>query len=267
MPSPTPTTRDAASVAPQAIIMAAGKGKRMGSDLPKVLHEACGVPLVTWVVRACRDAGVGRVIVIVGHKGELVRSALASEPQLEFVEQTQQLGTGHATQMAAPLFVDQPACDVFVLAGDAPLIRPGTLSQLLSVHRSTKAAATLATSVLPDATGYGRVVRDPATRGFKAIVEHKDATPEQLAIREINPSYYCFRSDLLFQTLSQVRNQNSQGEYYLTDVPGLLRTQGRTVSLVDAVPPEDVLGVNTPADLAQVESVLRVRLAREPASR
>jgi UDP-N-acetylglucosamine diphosphorylase/glucosamine-1-phosphate N-acetyltransferase len=244
---------------PQAIILAAGKGTRMGGDLPKVLYEVAGQPMVCWVVRACVEAGVERCIVVVGYKGEDVRAALADQPACTFVEQTRQLGTGHAARMAEPLFAATPPTDVFVLAGDGPLIRPATLNHLLEVHRRAGAAATLATAVLDDPTGYGRVLRD-ADGSFAGIVEQKDATAAQRALTEVNPSYYCFRSDRLFAALGQVGNGNKQQEYYLTDVPGILRRQGQAVAVVEAVPAADVLGINTPRDLAVVDEVLRRRL-------
>ena len=150
----------------------------MGGDRPKVLYEVADLPMVTWVVRACRAAGVSRCIVVVGYKGDDVRAALASEPGCEFVEQTEQLGTGHAAQMAAPFFEGQPDGDVFVLAGDGPLIRAATLETLLDTHRQRNADATLATAVIDDPSGYGRVVRDPHDGDFMAIVEQKDATPK-----------------------------------------------------------------------------------------
>lgn len=239
--------------------MAAGKGVRMGSDLPKVLCEVAGKPMLRWVVEACFDAGVETCVVVVGYRGDDVRAALADEPRCVFVEQTQQLGTAHAADMARPVFEKMPAGDVFVLAGDGPLIRSQTLARLLELHRRTKASATLATAILDDPTGYGRVVRN-ASGGFDRIVEQKDATPDELAVQEVNPSYYCFRSDDLFDTLSNVSNTNKQGEYYLTDVPGLLRSQGKTVTLVDAVPADDVLSINTPEQLAAVDQILRQRL-------
>lgn len=242
-----------------AIILAAGKGTRMNSDLPKVLHEVAGKPMVWWVVQACREAGVSQCVLVIGYKGELVREALAGEDDVVFVEQTEQLGTAHAAQMAEPAFDGKTLGDVFVLAGDGPLIRGKTLARLLEVHRRSDAAATLATADIPDPTGYGRIVRDQAEH-FAAIVEQKDASPEQLAITEVNPSYYCFKGELLFKTLDQVGSNNAQGEYYITDAPGLLKQQGQTVTVVDAVPPADVLSINTPEQLAQVDRLLRERL-------
>ncbi len=248
---------------PHAILMAAGKGTRMGSDLPKVLLEVAGRPMLAWVVDACLAAGVERIVIVVGHRGDDVRRAMADRPACVFVEQSRQLGTAHAADMARPLFEDLPACDIFVLAGDGPLIRSRTLARLLEVHRRTRAAVTLATAVLDDPTGYGRVVRNPQ-QGFARIVEQKDAGPEELALREVNPSYYCFRSNDLFHGLAQVNNANAQGEYYITDVPGLLRDQGKAVTLVDAVPAEDVLSINTPEQLAEVDRILRARLQKSP---
>jgi bifunctional UDP-N-acetylglucosamine pyrophosphorylase / glucosamine-1-phosphate N-acetyltransferase len=150
---------------------------------------------------------------------------------------------------------------VFVLAGDGPLIRPQTLRRLLCVHRETRAAATLASAVIPDPAGYGRIIR-AADGSLEAIVEQKDATPPQLVVREVNPSYYCFRSDLLFAALPKLSNENKSGEYYLTDVPTMLKRQGHRVTVVDAVPPEDVLSINTPEQLAEVDQILRERLGR-----
>lgn len=248
------------TTSPHAIILAAGKGTRMGGDRPKVVYEVMGRPMVCWVVDACRAAGVTRSIVVIGYKGEEVRAALKGYDDVVFVEQTQQLGTGHAARMGEPKFDPAKPVDVFVLAGDGPLIRDQTLSQLLNVHRKTGAASTLATALLADPSGYGRVIRS-ADGGFGEIVEQKDATPDQLKVREVNPSYYCFRSDLLFDGLSRVKNTNKQGEYYLTDVPALLKADGRIVSVVDAVPPQDVLSINTPEQLAEVDRVLRARLS------
>ena len=255
--------------APTAIILAAGKGTRMKSDLPKVLHPIGGRPMVRAVVDACRGAGCGRVILVVGYKQELVREALADDPTVEFAVQEEQLGTGHAVVSAAPLMQREAAAGgnaVFVLAGDGPLIRAATLRTLLDRHRSTGSLATLATSVIDDPSGYGRIVREPmhAAPGsplgrFVGIVEHKDAAPEQLKIREVNPSYYCFDARALFAALARVTPNASSGEYYITDVPGLLLAEGERVEVIDAVPPEDVLSINTPEQLAAVDAIFRGR--------
>ncbi|MFG0249728.1 MAG: NTP transferase domain-containing protein [Phycisphaeraceae bacterium JB051] len=245
-----------------AIIMAAGKGTRMNSELPKVLLDVHGKPMVQWVVDACLAAGCDRVIVVIGFKGDQVKAALCSYDQCYFVEQTQQLGTGHAVMMAKDLFDPSAGRDVFVLGGDGPLIRAQTLDQLLQVHRDGTFPATLATAVIDDPTGYGRVIRD-SDNTFKAIVEQKDATAEQLAVHEVNPSYYCFKSDALFAKLSQIKPNNQQGEYYLTDVPGILKSEGNAVGVVDAVPKDDVLSINTREQLAEVDRILQSRMAQK----
>lgn len=246
-----------------AVILAAGKGTRMQSDLPKVMHPVMGRPMVHWVVDAARAAGATKVVLVIGHGAELVREYFAGVPELaqvvEFTLQEQQLGTGHAVMMAkANVEADAAHTDAFVLCGDGPLIRAETLATLLALHRGEHAAATLATSMINDPKGYGRIVRDAAGKLAK-IVEQKDATDAERAICEINPSYYCFRTDELLGALARVGNKNASGEYYITDVFEILRNDGRTVAAVDAVPAEDVLSVNDPAQLAEVDSILRTR--------
>ncbi len=254
--------------APIAIILAAGKGTRMRSDLPKVVHLIGGRPMVHCVVDACRAAGCGRIILVVGYKQEIVRGVfegtigLPTANGVEFVEQDQQLGTGHAVKCCAGALkaAAQPGQPVFVLAGDGPLIRAETLKQLLERHRSTGASATMATSVIDDPAGYGRIVRN-ATGAFQAIVEDKDCTPAQTAIREVNPSYYCFDAAALFTSLATLKPNGPSGEFYLTDVPAMLLAGGKRVEVIDAVPPEDVLSINTPEQLAEVDRVYRSRAA------
>lgn len=238
----------------------------MKSDLPKVLHPVGGRPMVRAVVDACREAGCKRIILVVGYKQELVRQAFADDPSIEFAVQEEQLGTGHAVQCAAPLAAcesAEPAHPVFVLAGDGPLIRARTLKTLLAQHRMGEASATLATSVIEDPTGYGRIIRDNR-RKFVAIVEHKEATPEQREIREVNPSYYCFDCQELFNALRMVKRQPTSGEYYITDVPAILLSQGELVQVIDAVPPEDVLSINTLEQLAEVDAIYRARRSAAP---
>lgn len=244
----------------EAIILAAGKGTRMGGDLAKVLYPVADRPMIHWVVDACQAVGVRRNIVVVGHQSQAVEQELSTSADCEFVKQEPQLGTGHAVTQAAPFYTDAKNTDVFVLCGDGPLVRSATLTKLLKVHRETGASATLATAVIQDPTGYGRVVRDGQGR-FERIVEHKDATPQQRAIREVNPSYYCFKADELFPALKKVNNKNAKGEYYLTDVLAILLSADKAVSVVEAVPAADVLSINTPAELEKVDGVLRHRLS------
>ena len=243
-----------------AVILAAGKGTRMQSDLPKVMHEIADRPMLHWVVDACREVGAGRIVVVVGHREDLVRASLEGAEDVEFVTQHEQLGTGHAVDQARPLFTNESDRDVLVLCGDGPLIRTETLRTLVETHRSAAADATLATSVIEDPTGYGRIVRDDAGR-FERIVEQKDADERELAIREVNPSYYCFRSKPLFDRLSRTDNDNANGEYYVTDVFGIARRDGATVEVVAAVPPEDILSINTVDQLESVDRIMRNRLA------
>jgi bifunctional UDP-N-acetylglucosamine pyrophosphorylase / glucosamine-1-phosphate N-acetyltransferase len=239
-----------------AIILAAGKGTRMGGDLPKVVHPVGGRPMICPIIDACLAAGVGRIIVIVGYKQELVRDALKNY-KVEFAVQAEQNGTGHAVLCAKEVLGARPS-DVLILAGDGPLIRASTLKTLIDRHHSSNAAATLATSIIDDPAGYGRIVRD-AAGCFKEIVEHKVATPDQRHIREINPSYYCFRRSDLFDALAQVQPNAVSKELYLTDTLSVLLKNGKSVEVVPAVPPEDVLSINTPAELAVVDRIYRQR--------
>ena len=247
---------------PVAVVMAAGKGTRMRSDLPKVVHEVAGQPMVCHVVEACFRSGCSRVIAIVGYEQQRVRDALAGfGDRVRYAVQAEQLGTGHAVQCAANALSGLDGeTPVLVLAGDGPLIRSETLDALLDLHRVSGASATLATSVIDDPTGYGRIVRD-GDGAFVGIVEQKNATPEQLAVREVNPSYYCFGLASLQRALARVERNEASGEYYITDVPAILMEAGERVEVIDAVPPEDVLSINTPEQLAEVDRVLRDRLA------
>jgi bifunctional UDP-N-acetylglucosamine pyrophosphorylase/glucosamine-1-phosphate N-acetyltransferase len=241
-----------------AIILAAGKGTRMPGDLPKVVHRVADRPIVEWVVDATREAGARPIVLVVGYKQEQVRGLFQDDRDIEFALQADQRGTGHAVQCAAPLLRGFEG-DVLVLCGDGPLIRAETLANLVARHRSTGAAMTLATSVISDPSGYGRIVRDGRGQ-FMAIVEHKDASAEQLAIREVNPSYYCFRWRDLEDALSSLRPNARSNEYYITDVPDILQAQGKRIEVIDAVPPEDVLSINTVEQLREVDRVMTARL-------
>ena len=241
-----------------ALILAAGKGTRMGDDRPKVLHEVAGEPMVRWVVKAMREAGIGRIILVVGHGADEVRAAFEGE-DIEFVLQEEQLGTGHAVDVCREAMHGFDG-NVYVLAGDGPLIRRDTLIQMLEVHEQTDAAATLATSIIDDPTGYGRIIRNDEGR-FDSIVEHRNASDEQLEIHEIYPSYALFDSNALFEALSSLEPDPVSGEYYLTEIPSRLLHAGGIVEVVAAVPPEDVLSINTPDQLAEGDAILRNRLA------
>lgn len=245
-----------------AIILAAGQSKRMKSALPKPLHDVCGKPMLDHIFTACFEAGCTQLIVVVGHGKEQVIARFSDDKRIHFVEQTERLGTGHAVRVCEPeLKKLSGSSDVFVLAGDGPLIRGEVLRTLRQAMHDDKAHAALATAVIDDATGYGRIVRDD-NGDFVSIVEHADATPEQREIREIFPSYYVFRAEDLLLGVSKLKPNNKQGEFYLTDAYALLRGEGRKVVAVQAVPAEDVLSVNTRQQLADVDMLLQDRIHR-----
>ncbi|MET0895139.1 MAG: bifunctional UDP-N-acetylglucosamine diphosphorylase/glucosamine-1-phosphate N-acetyltransferase GlmU [Acidimicrobiia bacterium] len=248
-----------------AVVLAAGEGTRMRSSTPKVLHELSGRPMLLWVLDALGALPLDRIVVVVGHRAEevtkTVQARLASTVPVEFVEQPQQLGTGDAVSVALTAFADDADADddLLVLFADAPLIRPETLASLATEHRVGGAAATMLTARLPDPTGYGRVIRD--LRGNVArIVEQRDATDEELAVDEVNPSFYCFRRAYLAPALRRVNPENAQGQYYLTDVIGVLRDAGHTVAAIEADDAGEVASINDRVQLAEVEATLRRRI-------
>lgn len=237
------------------VILAAGKGTRMKSVLPKVLHQAAGKPMVQHVIDAARLAGARRNIVVVGFGAELVRSALRGK--VEIVVQAEQLGTGHAVRMAEPLLKAEHGT-VMVLCGDTPLLTGALLSRLYEAHKKARAKATVLTAIMPDATGYGRVIRS-ATGAVEKIVEDKDATDEERKVREVNSGIYCFAADALFSALAEVNCDNAQGEYYLPDVLSILREKGEKIWAVAAEDYEETLGVNSRVQLSAAEKILRRR--------
>jgi bifunctional UDP-N-acetylglucosamine pyrophosphorylase / glucosamine-1-phosphate N-acetyltransferase len=245
----------------QAVVLAAGKGTRMKSLRAKVLHPALGVPLLEHVLRAVGSLGAAPLTVVVGHQADAVEAAFSGR-DLSFVRQDPPLGTGHAVQAARETFAAHPARTLLVVNGDLPLLRAETLHSLLASHRRTRAAATLLTVELPDPGAYGRVVRDE-TGGVRAIVEAKDASPSERQVREINAGLYAFEVPALLQVLGGLQPQNAQGEYYLTDVVGLLRAAGHTVGAVRAEDPAEALGVNSVAELAAADRLLRRRRVDE----
>jgi len=241
---------------PAAIVLAAGKGTRMKSGLAKVLFPFAGRPIVHRVLDAVEEAGFARTVVVVGYQHERVREELAGRGAV-FALQEPQLGTGHAVQCAAPL-LDGFAGDVVVLAGDVPLIRARTLRALMDRHASAKAAVTILTAVLPDAAGYGRIVRDAAGR-VAAIVEHGDATPEQRGIREFNSSIYAFRWPFLAGALPRLRTENEQAELYLTDTVRMAVDDGLRVEGMIVEDIHELAGINTREQLAEAERLLEER--------
>lgn len=244
-----------------AIILAAGKSTRMKSRRPKAMHEICGLPMLAHVLNACYGAGVDRVLLVVGHGKDEIIAHFGGDKRITWVEQTEQLGTGHAARMCEK-HLQGAHGQVFILTGDGPLIRAQVLRTLLQAHRDDHAAASMATALLDDPTGYGRITRD-ADGNFLDIVEQNDATEEQKAIREVFPSYYCVEVPELQFALGKLTPANAKNEYYLTDIFGHLRRAGKRVLAVQAVTQEDVLGVNTRDQLAFVDSVMQARIHRE----
>ncbi len=237
-----------------AIILAAGKGTRMKSARPKVLHEVGGKAMVERVLAATRKAGAEQVVTIIGFGADEVRAVLGDT--CEYVVQEEQLGTGHAVGLTEDVL--ETADVVMVVCGDTPLLRVETLCKLRDVHMETGAAATVLTTFMDDPTGYGRVIRD-ATGNVMRIVEQKDATEKELAIKEINTGTYCFDGQYLWDMLAKVNCDNAQGEYYLTDVVGLLVAAGKKVAAAICDDADETLGVNSRRQLAEAEAVLRRR--------
>lgn len=229
-------------------------GKRMTSDLPKVLHRALGKTLVDHVLDRLAPLRPDRVVVVVGHREDLVRAALAPRG-VRFVTQAPQLGTGHAVQVAWDE-VSSGASSLLILAGDMPLVRTESLRRLLARHGQEGNAVTFLSALLDDPAGYGRVIRDPSG-AFVKIVEEKDATPEERAVREVNSGIYCFQKEPLREALGSLRANNRQKEYYLTDTLALLRGSRLGVGIERAADPRECFGVNTPDQLRMVEETLR----------
>ena len=240
-----------------AVLLAAGKSTRMKSETPKVLHEVCGRPMVDHVLDAARGAGASRLVVIVGHKADIVQAALSHHSDVSFALQAEQLGTGHAVQQAEAALEDTTE-PVLVLAGDTPLLRAKSLRALLEALEQHEAACVVGTAETEDNAGLGRIVRDDAGT-FLRIVEEKDATDEQKAIREINTGCFAFRPADLFEALASINTDNAQGEFYLTDCVEILRDRGRTVLAECCFDVAEAIGVNTQEQLAEAEAAMNAR--------
>lgn len=241
-----------------AIVLAAGKSTRMRSDLPKVLHEVCGRPMLSYVIGAATLAGVDRLIIVVGHGRDAVRRAIGEDGNIAWVEQKEQRGTGHAV-LCCREALEGVEGSILVVAGDMPLVRRESLAALLEARNLGGDALVMATTFLDNPGGYGRIVRDADGR-LEAVVEHADCTAEQREIREVNPSYYCFDGRRLFGTLEQLEPAGGSGEYYLTDMVRALREAGHEVSAGVQVPAEDAQGINSRLDLAMVNRVMQDRI-------
>jgi bifunctional UDP-N-acetylglucosamine pyrophosphorylase/glucosamine-1-phosphate N-acetyltransferase len=242
------------------LILAAGKGTRLKSALPKVLHRLAGKPLIEHVVEAARPLNPSATCVVVGYEAEQVRSAL-SHLSLQFVVQDPQLGTGHAVQVASTFWKPRMG-DLLVLSGDVPLISTQTLQRLLEHHTQSGASVTLLSTKLQNPTGYGRVVRNPSG-AVERIVEHKDATDDERRIPEINTGIYCFAIADLAQVIDALSADNAQREYYLTDSVGLLKKQNKRLAAVICEDPSELSGINSRAELAELERVVRQRKLKQ----
>ena len=239
-----------------AVVLAAGKGTRMKSKIPKVLHSVSGLPMISHVLQAVGKSGIEKTVVVVGFQGKEVARELGQD--VEVVVQKEQLGTAHALLATEPLLKDFSG-NILVLCGDTPLIQPQTLIDLVAFHVESLSAATVLTAKMEEPTGYGRVIRDKHDRVAK-IVEQKDASLEELLVQEINTGIYCFKADYLFEALSGISPNNAQGEYYLTDIIQLYVSQGRLVRAMTVVDVTEIQGINDRIHLAKAESVLRKRV-------
>ncbi|MCZ4607653.1 bifunctional UDP-N-acetylglucosamine diphosphorylase/glucosamine-1-phosphate N-acetyltransferase GlmU [Streptomyces sp. Lzd4kr] len=243
------------------VVLAAGEGTRMKSATPKVLHELCGRSLVGHVLAAARELDPENLVVVVGHAREQVVAHLGEiDPGVRTAVQAEQNGTGHAVRMALEELGGGVDGTVVVVCGDTPLLTGETLTALAATHSGDGNAVTVLTAEVPDATGYGRIVRDGASGAVTAIVEHKDATESQRAIREINSGVFAFDGQLLADALGKVRTDNSQGEEYLTDVLGILREAGHRVGASVAADHREIAGINNRVQLSEARRILNDRL-------
>lgn len=238
-----------------ALILAAGEGTRMKSDVPKVAHRLLGEPMIRLVVQAAARAGCGRAVVVTGHRADEVEALLGD---VEFVRQEEQLGTGHAVMCARDVLAGLEG-SLVVLSGDTPLLRPETIQALVDGREAANAAAAVLTTRMPDPTGYGRIVR--AENGaVKRIVEQRDASAEEVSINEINTGTYCFDARVLFEHLERLTTDNVQGEYYLTDMIAVFESEDLGVVAVEAADPLETMGVNSRIQLAEASAELQRRI-------
>ena len=238
----------------KTLILAAGKGTRMKSELPKVIHEVNGIPMISKIIKVLEVLKPEENILILGHKKEEVLKVVGEDA--DYVVQTEQLGTGHAVLQAKDKLKDYDG-DVMVLCGDTPLLREETLEELYKFHRDTDSVTTILTSIYENPFGYGRIVKENGL--VKAIVEEKEADAEIKKIKEVNAGVYCFKGRELFDALSKITNNNEKGEYYLTDVIGIQVGEGKKVQSFVLNDNIEILGVNSKVELAQASKVLRDR--------
>lgn len=239
----------------KAIILAAGKGTRMKSKYPKVIHKVCGKEMVNHVINVSQKSGVNDIVVILGHESDVVKERLPKDSMIAM--QTEQLGTGHAVKMAKEYINDEDT--IVVLCGDTPLIKEDTLKRLFAYHLENEYHATVLTTKVDNPTGYGRIIRDNNEDLLK-IVEQKDANEEEKAVKEINSGIYCFNGKSLRESLDLIDNNNAQGEYYLTDTIYIMRDRGQKVGAYNGSTIEELMGVNSRVELSKAEEIMRRRI-------
>ena len=244
-----------------AIVLAAGVSRRMNTQMPKVLHEVCGRPMLAYVLDACREAGIGKIYVVVGFGIERVRERFSDTEDIVWIQQKEQKGTGHAV-LCCKQHLKEFEGETIVVCGDGPLIRAATLKTLIEKHETGQSSVTLATAILDDPAGYGRIVRD-AYSNIQGIVEDSDCTSEQLRIKEVNPSYYLFDNEILFEAVEKVKPDNVKGEYYLTDALSLIIATGHKVLAVTAVRPDEAMGVNSRTELTEANKIMQRRIQKQ----
>ena len=240
-----------------ALILAAGQGKRIKSDIPKVLHKVCGKEMVNHVIDNMRGADIKDVNVIIGKGAEKVKEG-TKDRNVTYSFQEKQLGTGDAVK-SARAFLEGKSGVVLVFTGDAPLTKIETIHRLVNEHIDNNNSATLLSAFVDDPTGYCRIIRDESTNEVLRIVEHKDCNEVEIKVNEMNAGMYCFNIEDLLESLEKLSNNNSQGEYYLTDVIGILKSKGKKLGAV-VTDFEDTVGVNSRVQLAQAEEILRNRI-------
>jgi bifunctional UDP-N-acetylglucosamine pyrophosphorylase/glucosamine-1-phosphate N-acetyltransferase len=242
-----------------AVILAAGKGERMKSDLPKVLHKLGGKPMVEYVVETAKNVGVEKIILVIGYKWELTQNSLlylseGTFGNVEFVIQKEQLGTGHAVLQTKDHLSDFDG-DILILCGDVPLLSSNTVKRLLEEHRTKKAKATVLTAIVEDPSGYGRIIRNK-DKMVEKIVEDKDASANEKKVKEFNTGTFCFDCKSLFSVLDKITTDNKQGEYYLTDTLEFFREENLPIWAVVAANPQETLGINSQEELEKMAEIL-----------
>lgn len=238
----------------KAVILAAGKGTRMKSDVLKVAHSVAGKPIVSYVVDTVSALDVDNIYLVVGHQADLLKSSVTHE-KMTYVLQEEQLGTGHAVTQVAAHLTPSPDDTIIVLAGDCPLIEESTLRSLIAIHTESNASATILTTMMNEPGTYGRILRGKMG-SVLGIREAKDCSPDELQVTEVNTGVYVFQSSALFESLTEVTTNNAQAEYYLTDVIQILKKKGRPVSAFCTPRSDHAIGVNTRMDLAAINKIL-----------